>query len=90
MEGQGSGGRLNHQNSREFGVSCKEHFWPLHGCATSSVGSSLKGCLAPRAAKCCCSEHSCIVVSLNLFLIRLNNGSCVCLIPNSDRKEARR
>ena len=46
-----AGGRLNHQNAREFSVFCKEYFWPLGGCTASSVGASLEGRLAPRAAE---------------------------------------
>lgn len=54
----GVGGRLNHQNSREFSVLCKEHCWPLHGCTASSVGASLEGCLAPRAAELAAAQSA--------------------------------
>lgn len=84
-------GRVKHQNSKEFSVLFKEHFWPLCGCTAGSVWVSLMGHVTPRAAEpCCCLEHSLYRdTSLNLFLIKLNNTSWVFLISNSDRSKAR-
>lgn len=84
-------GRVKHENSKEFSVLCEEHFWPLCGCtAKQCVSQSGGSCYSQGCWTCCCLEHSLYIdISLNLFLIKLNNTNCVFLISNSDRSKAR-